>query len=241
MNPAAATVRIRHRDDDVAVEELSSLRLGSFDTAVPWRRFRSYRGQRHYSGSYWSTTMASLVGYESRLELANLLLEDFDPATVWILSQPFLLEGADGSRARRHVPDYLVERIGGVACVIDVKPAGLLSEPKIAAALTWSARMVESMGWEYVVLSEPDPVRLGNIKFLAGYRRPFQFAPVEVEAVRLAIGEPMTIGQAVQVGATQLAESTYARGVVLHLLWAGQLVTDLAVPLASTAIVEPAP
>ncbi|WP_454113943.1 TnsA-like heteromeric transposase endonuclease subunit [Microbacterium maritypicum] len=161
-------------------------------------------------------------------------------STVWILSQPFLVEGRDGSRKRRHVPDYLVERTGGRACVIDVKPAALLSDPKIAAALTWSGQLVESIGWDYVVLSEPEPVRLSNLKFLAGYRRAFQFAPVEVEAVRLSVQEPMTFGQACRVGAAQLAEPEYARGIVLHLLWAGRLTTDLSAPLASTAIVEPA-
>ncbi|WP_454170690.1 TnsA-like heteromeric transposase endonuclease subunit [Microbacterium paulum] len=236
----AAAVQIRGRDDSVSVTELSLLTLPAFDAATPWRRFRAYRGQRHYSGSYWSATMESLVGYESRLELANLLGEDFDPSTVWILSQPFLVEGRDGSRKRRRVPDYLVERTGGRACVIDVKPAALLSDPKIAAALTWSGQLVESIGWDYVVLSEPEPVRLSNLKFLAGYRRAFQFAPVEVEAVRLSVQEPMTFGQACRVGAAQLAEPEYARGIVLHLLWAGRLTTDLSAPLASTAIVEPA-
>lgn len=78
----AAAVQIRGRDDSVSVTELSLLTLPAFDAATPWRRFRAYRGQRHYSGSYWSATMESLVGYESRLELANLLGEDFDPSTV---------------------------------------------------------------------------------------------------------------------------------------------------------------
>jgi len=40
---------------------------------VPWREFRWYRKQRHFSGSYWSATMQAPVGYESRLEYANLL------------------------------------------------------------------------------------------------------------------------------------------------------------------------
>lgn len=240
MDPAdEAVVQIRQRDESVQITQLSSLVLASFDAAIPWRRFRSYRDQRHYSGSYWSTTMESLVGYESRLELANLLSEDFDRATIWILSQPLLLEGRDGSRKRRHVPDYLVERTGGRACVIDVKPAALLADPKIAAPLQWSARLVESIGWDYVVLSEPEPIRAANIRFLAGYRRAFQFAPVEVEAVRFAVQEPMTIGQAIRIAAVQLAEPEYARGIVLHLLWTGRLMTDLSMPLASMTVVEP--
>jgi len=238
MNPAGSTVQVRRRDD-VVVEELSRLTLQTFDQAVPWRQFRAYRGQRHYSGSYWAATMESFVGYESRLELANLLCEDFDPESTWMLSQPFLLEGTDGRRARRHVPDYLVERDGS-ACVIDVKPSALLSEPKIAAALEWSARMIRSIGWDYVVLSEPDPVRLANIRFLAGYRRALQFPPAEVEAACAVIDEPMTIAGAVRA-ASRIASPEFARAVVLHLMWTGWLVTDLSEPLESTTIVEPTP
>jgi hypothetical protein len=35
---------------------------------VPWRTFRWHKGQRHYSGVYWSATMRGHVIYESRLE-----------------------------------------------------------------------------------------------------------------------------------------------------------------------------
>jgi hypothetical protein len=37
--------------------------------AAPWRTFRWVRGQKHYSGTYWSATEAGHVIYESRLEL----------------------------------------------------------------------------------------------------------------------------------------------------------------------------
>ena len=44
--------------------------------AAPWRTFRWYFGQRHYSGTYWSATQRDHVIYESLLELAALLLAD---------------------------------------------------------------------------------------------------------------------------------------------------------------------
>ena len=78
-------------DEVVDVVPLGDVRLRMFDAAVPWRVFRWYRKQRHFSGSYWSATMGAPVGYESRLEYANLLLADFDPGVDWILSQPFLV------------------------------------------------------------------------------------------------------------------------------------------------------
>jgi hypothetical protein len=47
---------------------------------LPWRTFRWFKGQRHYSGRYWSATMRDHVVYESRLELSRLIFDDFDQA-----------------------------------------------------------------------------------------------------------------------------------------------------------------
>lgn len=60
-------------------------------SAVPWRTFRWFKGQKHYSGIYWSATTNDHVIYESRLELARLLFADFDPSVRHIVAQPFLL------------------------------------------------------------------------------------------------------------------------------------------------------
>ena len=71
---------------------------------LPVREFRCYKGRRHYSGWYWCATGQRLVVYESRLELARIMLADFDPAVTAVAAQPFRLIGRDGSRVRRHVP-----------------------------------------------------------------------------------------------------------------------------------------
>jgi len=63
---------------------------------VPVRDFRWFKGRRFYSGWYWSATTGGLVAYESRLELARILLADFDPEVTAIAAQPFLLTGFDG-------------------------------------------------------------------------------------------------------------------------------------------------
>ncbi|MGH3624330.1 MAG: TnsA-like heteromeric transposase endonuclease subunit [Sciscionella sp.] len=90
-------------------------------SASPWRTFRWYQGQRHYSGSFWSATERDLVIYESRLELARLLFADFDRSVQRILAQPFLLRAAVAGALRKHVPDYLLLTSTG-PLVVDVKP-----------------------------------------------------------------------------------------------------------------------
>ena len=45
--------------------------------------------------------------YKSRLELARLLLTDFDARVPGIYAQPCLVTAVIGGRARWHVPDFL--------------------------------------------------------------------------------------------------------------------------------------
>jgi hypothetical protein len=73
-----ATVFIRSRDEVLEVEP-GLVTESLLSSAEPYRIFRSYRGQRHYSGSYYSMTDGRHVIYESRLELARALLADFSP------------------------------------------------------------------------------------------------------------------------------------------------------------------
>jgi hypothetical protein len=85
--------------------------------AAPWRTFRSYLGQRHYSGTYWAATTRDHVIYESRLEPANLVLADFNPRVKNIVAQPFLLTATVDDQKRRHIPDYLWDSVSGLAVV----------------------------------------------------------------------------------------------------------------------------
>lgn len=239
MTGPALTIRIRKSDDQVDAVALDDARVRQFDTAVPWREFRWYRKQRHFSGSYWSATMEAPVGYESRLEYVNLLLADFDPRVVWILSQPFLMEGDDRGTTRRHVPDYLLVHADESACVVDVKPAEKLARPKVRDSLAWSRRVFEHHGWEYRVQSEPDPTLLVNVQFLAGYRRRFQFLDAEVDAAAAELRAPLTLGEAVRAVTPFTGDPRFARSLVLHLLWTRRLLTDLTHPLSTTSLLEP--
>jgi Bacterial regulatory helix-turn-helix protein, lysR family len=73
-----ATVSFR-TESGVADDEVWTLVDSAvLSKTVPWRKFRWYKGQRHYSGAYWSATMRDHVVYESRLELARLIFADFD-------------------------------------------------------------------------------------------------------------------------------------------------------------------
>lgn len=105
---SSAEVRTKSLSGTAVVEcRFGDAPVGAMLGAGPWRTFRWHRGQKHYSGAFWSATESSHVIYESRLELARLLYADFDRSVVRIVAQPFLLivrvEGAE----RRHIPYFL--------------------------------------------------------------------------------------------------------------------------------------
>jgi hypothetical protein len=99
-------VSVRQADESVAEDsEWASAPLDLPRQAQSWRTFRWYKGQQHYSGTYWAATERDHVIYESRLEPARPLFADSAPDARHVVAQPFLLKAVVGGRLRRHVPD----------------------------------------------------------------------------------------------------------------------------------------
>lgn len=233
---SSATIRVRrgpgvHEQRVVPDADWRWLKEGQ-----PWRGFKPYRGQRHFPGRYWASTMTDHVGYESRLELETLLLADFDISIEWIRSQPFQLIQAGG---QKHVPDYLLRYRDGRFCVVDVKPQRRLDDDKVVQQFAWTREIVEGRGWEYRVESEHDQVLVQNVRFLAGYRRSFQFDHEEADRAIQLVSEPMSVGSAIRLVAAGQTGADIARGLIMHLLWRQQLRTDLTKLMQSTSVVEP--
>jgi hypothetical protein len=91
--PGRVRVRYRRADGEFAETTLDCVVPADVMAGLPVREFRCYKGRQHYSGWYWSATMNGHVAYESRLELARIMLADFDPAVTGLAAQPFQLTG----------------------------------------------------------------------------------------------------------------------------------------------------
>ncbi|MQS14705.1 TnsA-like heteromeric transposase endonuclease subunit [Streptomyces kaniharaensis] len=222
---------IRYDDASVRKVPFGDLRLADFTWSVPWRKFRSVHGQTHYSGRYASATMAGPVVYESRLELARLLLADMDPAVRGIYAQPCHLTARVGGRVRRHVPDFLLVMDSGVVRVVNVKPADRAADPKIAEALAWPGELVGRHGWEYEIWSGADRVLLENVRFLAAYRRPGLVPEADIERAWECVRDGDRLGVAERRLAAGRPDHE-ARPALLALVWSGRLTTDLSRPLS---------
>jgi hypothetical protein len=220
-----ATGSVRFADGSTREMPLPELTATLVLSAVPWRAIRSHRGQHHLPGLYWSSTTGGHVVYESRLELARLLLADFDREVVGIAAQPFLVREAD----RRHVPDFLLSRADGSVLIVNVKPADRFGNARVADALAWAGRVFADRGWGHEVWSGADAQRLANVRFLAGYRREALVEPLAGVEATLRTDVVMTIaGTEAALKGAGVAEP---RAGVLHLLWTGGLRADLDRPL----------
>lgn len=204
--------------------------------ALPWRSFRWFDGQRHYSGSYWAATEQALVGYESRLELARLLLADFDSSVSRIVSQPFVLQARVSGRARRHVPDYFLLTCDGPV-VVDVKPTEKWTKPNVAFTFAWTRKEVERRGWMYEIWGRAPQALMANIRFLAGYRDQRRFDEDLVNALLTNDFDDIAIEDASRFRDAKWP-MLQVRAALFHLLWRQALHTDLSRPLSGRSLLS---
>ncbi|MBS9532542.1 TnsA-like heteromeric transposase endonuclease subunit [Mycobacterium sp. M1] len=214
---------------------VGKVQLASVVQGLPVRPIRSFAGQRHYPGLFWSMTTKSHLGYESLLERDRLLLADFDSDVVGIAAQPLWLVGEDNGAARRHVPDLLLARRDGSFVVVDVKPADMLTHPKVSAVFAWTSRVCASQQWRYEVWTGADPIVLANVRQMAAGRRGEFVDGASVAAVRSAIRPGLTFGQ---LESAARRPRWAVRRAMLWLLWRHELRTDLTRPLSPDSIVE---
>ena len=235
--PRVPMVRYRNAGGGYAESRLERVDEDVLLNGAPVREFRWFKGRRFYSGWYWSSTTSGLVAYESRLELARILLADFDPAVTAIAAQPFLLSGLDGGRVRRHVPDLLLRSVSGLVTVVDVKPSRLVDDSDVRAVFRWTERLVASRGWAFEVWSHADATVVENVRFLAGYRRRSTVESGVLDLARELAARCRTIGE-LELAMQPRAVAAMVRPAILHLLWIGALHADLRTPLAAGTLIR---
>ncbi|CBG70338.1 MULTISPECIES: TnsA-like heteromeric transposase endonuclease subunit [Streptomyces] len=189
-----------------------------FEDVVPVRPFRWSRGSRHFPGWYWSATTGQHVGFESWLERDRLVLMDFDPAVAQIASQPFWLHWHDGSRERRHAPDFFVRRADGSAVVVDVRADDWIA-PRDAEAFEVTRRACAEAGWGFERVGVPEAVLLANVRWLSRYRHPrCRQGPVAARLMEV-FSQPGPLVPGADAAGDRLATLP----VLFHLLWRQEL------------------
>ncbi|WP_045297281.1 MULTISPECIES: TnsA-like heteromeric transposase endonuclease subunit [Streptomyces] len=206
-----------------------------FEAGLPVRGFPSYRGQRHFPGLYWSATTGGHVGFESWLERDHAMLLDFTPQVTGLLSQPLWLFWEDDQGKRvSHAPDYFARFEDGRGLVVDCRPLDRI-DARSAAKFAAAQAACEAVGWGYRVVGEVDPVRMVNVRWLAGYRHPRHGADDGLAARLLAL---FSVPSPLVARAALLGDPIAVLPTVFHLLWLGQLTADLSHPLSDATLVS---
>lgn len=204
------------RPSEVSLDRAAEFR---FERATPIRVPKSFRGKRGMVGRAYFSTCGKAVVFDSRNEMENVLLLDFDPEVVDIVGQPFRIETPEWS----HVPDFFARRRDGSAQVLDVKPEAEQDAPDNQLLFTRMDAVCDDLGWGYAVLPEvPEPLRR-NVMLLAGHRRqPFDHGGLG-RAIVDACATPTTIADLDRLHPV----TAIVRPLVLHLLWRRVLECDL--------------
>lgn len=230
---------IRILDGDSIIESpLSGVSVDEIAAARPIRALSWYSGQRSFPGWYWSSTVGAHVPYDSRLELARLLLADFDCSVEIIVAQPFQLVGAIGCKVCRHVPDFLLVRRDRTVTVVNVKTEMALEKVRVRRTFEWVTEILSRRGWDHEVWTGSNSTFLANVRFLAGFRRAHY--PVTL-LDSIEGGAPGRNFPEVELAVAPRWDRREVRAAILHLLWSHRLVADLDVPLSSRTVLEAPP
>jgi hypothetical protein len=211
-----------------------------FESTLPVRSFFAWPGKRNYEGSWWSSTVRAHVGFESLLEREFLMAADHDRDVVGIASQPFaLLWPKDTKGARGHVPDFFVRLADGSARVVDVRHPKRLASAERQFELT--REVCGRIGWEYEVFTGLVEPIASNLRWLSGYRQDRFIPPCSIVPVILEAFTPDTsLAAGVRHAARLLGlDPVIVHAHVLHLLFAGELESDLGLAFSSESIVAP--
>jgi hypothetical protein len=223
-------------DGDQHRSTLTDVWATRFEWCQPARRFPSYKGQRHFNGRWWSSTMGQHVGYESWLERDHLMLLDHDPSVVAVASQPFWLFWPAGEdKVRSHVPDYFARLADGGALVVDCRPVERI-KPKDMAAFEATRAACELVGWQYRLAGARDAIVVANVRWLSGYRHPRHDLPAVAGPLRQVFSQPYPL----MAGAERVGDPIGVLPVLFHLLWRHELTAELSVPLHPDTMVRAA-
>ncbi|WP_232070297.1 TnsA-like heteromeric transposase endonuclease subunit [Mycobacterium noviomagense] len=222
--PGARRV-VNHR----VADDLAAMRL---ESALPIRRFYSWKGKRNYEGRWWSSTTRTQIEFESLLERDALMIADFDAEVVAISAQPFaLLWPRTTKGSKYHVPDFFLRLASGDGRVVDVKHPGAVANSAKQFALTRDT--CSEIGWEYEIFTGIDTPHRRNVRWLSGYRHD-RFSPPDSVITHIVdvFGEPTPLGVGVSRAAKALGSTEPAAlANIYHLMWRRLLHADLSVSL----------
>lgn len=211
---------------DVDVHELAR--------AAPWRRQLTHRGEQLHLGQYAAiSTGEAPVATDGIWECMELA--DFDPTVRSLIGEPFKLRAEEGPGKAGYIPDLMLIGNDGKVTIVDSSPtAGDLCPSE--RVLDWAEEVIRARGWTYEWWTGPkDAQHYTNVKALRGFCRPMhevQQALIE-PILALCADIALPIAAVEENLAGEKMPKPMVRAVIQHLLWWGDLTTDLYRPITT--------
>jgi hypothetical protein len=178
----------------------------------------------------WCLTTESSLVLESGLEYELARSLDREPTVVWLVAQPARLTFDDGTS---HVPDLLAEHADGRVVIWDARPEHRQDE-RFQQAAELTRRACAQVGWEYAVHAGLSPARRLNLLWLTVFRNRPKWPHHDAQRELLAHAhEGVTVGDVLASD----AGDGHLTAAMWHLMWTGELVVDLDVPITATTLV----
>ncbi|MFJ8785746.1 hypothetical protein [Streptomyces sp. NPDC102476] len=162
-------------------------------------------------------------------------LADFDPTVRSLIGQPFKLRAEEGPGKAGYIPDLMLISNDGKVTIVDSSPTAGDLRPS-ERVLDWAGEVIRARGWTHEWWTGPkDAQHYTNIQALHGFCRP-------MHQVQQALIEPILAlcadtAQAIAAVEENLADEKMpkpmVRAVIQHLLWWGDLTTDLYRPITT--------
>lgn len=190
----------------------------------PAREPKSTAKSRHVPVRAFSTTMGKHLHLESGTEHDLLRIVDRDPKVMRVKAQPCRLQFA---KKDSHIPDLLTESTDGTITVWDVRPEGKVGD-KLHRDAERTGAACREVGWHYELWSGSElQEQLKTLWLTCARDRPawaHQYVPV---LARAALTPGATVGdlRALDDPSGELTATMW------HLIWGGQIVLAVGMPL----------
>ena len=224
----------------INLDELSVIGSLNIKFAEAGKRMRKIvrRSNSRMTGKFPSTKNGRLMHWESRYELETFQILEISPLVATYSEQPakFKYVNFDGI-PRIHFPDILVTLTCGVRFFIEVKPQSEVSNQLLAERTTLLARLIEPMGYGYILIL---PEQVSSLAYLENAKELLRFCKLPMpESVWETVRRLFVTESSIQLSILiSLIGHTNAKSWIYRLLISGDLQSNLSVPITQKTLLR---
>jgi hypothetical protein len=188
-------------------------------------------------GSVPSRKLGRMIHYESLIERAYIYLLEYDPLVVSYEEQPCTIAYRTEGKERSYTPDFAVHWQDHQQSLVECKPTSKVDGPENALKWTAARLWCKQYGYTFALVTETalheheHDMLLSNIQTLAVHAHQRLTVQAKEYLLKTLYAEPSPLSVAEYVQRTPNLRPAVVRSCLWHLLYTGEIFTDLTKPL----------